>query len=103
DGAAAHAAHLFRIGHDRLDFLDAAQYRAERDELAAGHARDDPRQRRLAYARRSPENHGTEGVALDLLAQRLAGPEDVLLAHIVVERPGPHALRQRALLIRPRV
>jgi hypothetical protein len=37
DGAAAHAAQALGIGHHRFDFLDAAQYRAERNELAPRH------------------------------------------------------------------
>ena len=47
------------------------------------------RQRGLAYAGRSPQDERTEFVALDLLAQRLAGPEDVLLPDD--NRPGARA------------
>ena len=38
-----------------------------------------------------------ELIALDLPAQRLAGPEDVLLPDEILERAGPHALGQRPL------
>ena len=36
-------------------------------------------------------------IALDLPAQRLAGAEDVLLADVIFERSGTHALGQRTL------
>src|SRR5205085_11967085 len=52
-------------------------------------------------SRRSPQDDRRQRVALDLLPQRLARPEDVLLAHKVVERARPHALGERAFLIHP--
>ncbi|MEZ5394940.1 MAG: hypothetical protein R2724_19235 [Bryobacterales bacterium] len=42
-----------------------------------------------------PQNHRPELVALDLVAQRLAGREQVLLADVFVERARPHALGER--------
>jgi hypothetical protein len=56
---------------------------------------DDARERRLAGARRPPEDDAADGVLLDQLAQRLAGPEQVLLADVLVERARPHARGER--------
>jgi hypothetical protein len=56
---------------------------------------DDPRQRRLAGARRAPEDDRLQQVALDRFAQRFAGREEALLADELVERPRPHALGER--------
>ena len=47
-------------------------HRAERHELASGGGRDQAGERRLAGARRSPEDHRARNAALDGLAQRLA-------------------------------
>ena len=51
---------------------------------------------------RPPENDRGQLVALDLLPQRLAGPEDVLLARVIVQRLGTHALGERPLRSLPR-
>ena len=96
DGAAAEPAPRFlRFGHHRADFLDAGQHGAERDEVRAGRAGDQPRQRGLAGARRTPEDHRLQAVLLDGLPQRPAGPDERVLADEFVERPRPHALGQR--------
>ena len=58
DGARAVLLGPFRVGHDLLDFLDPSEHGGKFDELRLGHVRDDLRQRRLARARRPPENHG---------------------------------------------
>ncbi len=50
-----------------------------------------------------PQDDGAELVALDLPAQRLVRPQDVLLAHELFERARPHALGQRALAVHRRV
>ena len=46
-----------RLLHHRADLLDPARYSRERDELRLRTRGDDLRQRRLADAGRSPENH----------------------------------------------
>ena len=56
DGAPAQAPQPLGIGHHRFDFLDAAQHRAEGDELAARDAGDQLGQRGLADAGRAPQN-----------------------------------------------
>ena len=96
NGAAAQAAQRLGVGHHGLDFLDAAQHRAEGDELALGDAGDQVGERGLADAGRSPQNDRGQFVALDLAAQRLAGAEDVLLADVVFEALRAHALGERA-------
>ena len=54
----------------------------------------EPRERRLARAGRSPEDHRAGHASLDRLAQRLARREQMLLSHELVERPRTHARRQ---------
>src|ERR1035437_734696 len=87
-------AQLLGIHHHRFDFLDAAEHRAEGNELEASDARNQLGQGGLADAGRSPENDGGERVLLDLAAQRLAGPQDVLLPDIVFQPRGTHPFRQ---------
>ena len=66
DGAAARgAAQSLRFGHDLADFLDARHDGAERHELGARRVGDDPRERCLASARRTPEDERLEQIALD--------------------------------------
>ena len=56
---------------------------------------DQPRQRRLAGARRAPEDDRLQAVVLDRLAQRTARAEQRLLADELVERARAHALGER--------
>ena len=65
------------------------------DEVRLRHLGDDARQRRLAGAGRSPQDDRLEQVALDRLAQRPAGREDLVLADDLVERARPHPLGER--------
>ncbi len=98
DGAARHLAPgLLGLGHHRLDFLDAGQDRAERDEMRARHLGDEPGERRLAGAGRAPEDDRLQQVALDRHAQRAARRRGALLPDEFVERAGTHALGQRDL------
>ena len=62
--------------------------------------RDQPGERRLAYPRRPPQDDRAERVALDLRAQRLARPEDVLLADVIFEALGTHPVGERPPLVR---
>ena len=84
------------IGHDLLDFLDAGEHGGELDELSLGEAGDDLRQGSLARPRRSPENDGADVVAFDLGPQRLARPDQLLLADKFVQRARTHAVGKRA-------
>ena len=83
------------LGHHLADFLDARQHRAEGDEVRLGRVGDQPGERRLAGARRAPEDDRLQQVALDGLAQRLARRQQVLLADELVEGPRAHPLGER--------
>ena len=93
--AARAAARLFRFRHDLADLLDARQHGAERDEVRARRAGDHPRQRRLAGARRAPQDDRSQPVVLDRLAQRPSRPEQRLLADDLVEGARTHPLGER--------
>src|SRR5262249_32599119 len=95
NGPRAVGAGLFRVRHDLLDLLDPGEHGGKLDELRLGRVRDDLRQRGLARARRAPEDDGAGIVALDLQTQRLARPDDVLLADKLFQRARTHAVRQR--------
>ena len=80
------AAQALGVGHHRLDLLDAAQHRAEGDEIAARQARDQPRQGGLAHARRSPQNDGASARrARSARRSGFPGPQNVLLADEVFQ------------------
>ena len=81
--------------HHLADFLDAREDGAERYELRLRHVRDDARQRRLAGARRTPEDDRLQQIALDRFAQRFARREQLLLSDELLERARAHAFRQR--------
>ena len=81
--------------HDLLDLLDAGQHRAERDESRARRLGNEPRERRLAGARRSPEDDRLQPIAFDGFAQRSAGSKDVLLADELVEGGRTHPFGER--------
>ena len=83
------------VGHHVLDLLDAGEHGAERHEPRLRRVGDDARERRLAGARRSPEDDRLQQVALDGLAQRPARREQILLADELVERARPHPLGER--------
>src|SRR5690606_9662866 len=80
-----------RFLHDLADARDAFRDRAEVDERGVRPLGDDPRERRLAGPRRPPEDDAADRVLLDQFAQRLAWPEQVLLADVRVECARPHA------------
>ena len=95
DRAMAGAGFMLGGGHDFLDFLDAGENGAERNEFGAGQARDQARQSGLTTARRSPEKHGAEIVVFDLHAKRFAGAEEFFLADEFVEGTRAHAFGER--------
>src|SRR6266851_956571 len=80
DGAMAGTGFVFGDGHDFLDFLDAGENSAERNELGAGQARDEARERGFTASRRPPEEHGAEVVVFDLHAKGFAGTKKFFLA-----------------------
>ena len=92
DGARAVLAGAIRVGHDLLDFLDAGEHGGKFDELGLGDPGDDFRERGLAGAGRSPEDHRSGIVAFDLDAQRLAGADEVFLSDKFFERARTHAV-----------
>jgi hypothetical protein len=67
------------------------------DELGVETLGHEPRQRRLADPRRTPEDHRMESSGLERRAQRLARSEKVLLADHLVERLRSEALGERCL------
>src|SRR6266478_3091582 len=97
DGALPGTCFAFGIRHHFLDLLDAGEHRAEGNKVRAREPRNQPRQRGLTAARRSPEKHGAEIVIFNLRAQRLAGSKKFFLADDFVERARAHALRERLM------
>ena len=100
DGAPPVTPALFRRRHHLFDFFNPGQDGAELDEVAARPVSHDRGQRRLPRTGRSPEDHGPELVALDLLPERLSRTEDVLLADKLFQSSGPHAVGQRPPVVR---
>ena len=96
DGARAVLAGAVGIAHDLLDFLDAGEHGGKLDEVGLGDAGNDLGEGGLAGAGRAPEDHRRGVIALDLHAQRLARPDQVLLANEFIERARAHAVGQRA-------
>ena len=84
------------VGHDVANLFDAREHRAEGHESRFGRVGNNPGERRLARARRSPEDDGLQQIALDRFAQRLAGRQQLFLTHEFVERAGAHALGERS-------
>ena len=87
--------HRFRLRHHFLDFFDSGKHRAERNELRFGHPRNNPRKRSLPASRRSPQEQGSQIIALDLHPQGLPRPEQLLLPDKFIKRLGPHPVSQR--------
>ena len=77
------------------------RHRRQGDELTVGLRRHHPGQRRLARARRTPEDDRRQAVGLDERPQRRARPDQVRLADDLVEGAGSHPRRQRRLLGEP--
>ena len=80
---------------DLAHVLHARAHRAERLERLRADARDEAGDGGLAGAGRTPEHDRRQPVGLDEDPQRLARPEQVLLADDLVERPGPQPRRER--------
>src|SRR5437588_3332183 len=84
-----------RRGDGLTDVLDAGKDRGERDELGVEGLRHQACEGRLARAWRPPENHRMRAARLEGEAQRLAGAEQVLLSHHLVERFRPQRVGER--------
>jgi hypothetical protein len=81
---------------DRIaDVLDAAENRRHGDELGIKGVGHEAGQRRLADARRTPEDHRMQAARLEGNAQRLAAAKQVLLADDLVESPRAQPLGKR--------
>src|SRR5690606_2514876 len=94
-GALAARQPVFRLRHRLADILHPSQYCRQRNERGIHCLGKNQCESCLAGARRAPENHGMQLVLFDGAAQRLARPDQVALAHILVQRCGPHARGQR--------
>ncbi len=81
----------------RADVLDAREDRREGQELRLGVSRDEARERRLAGARRSPEDHRVHLAGLDETPERLPLSQQVPLADELVQGPRTHAIGERAV------
>ena len=95
DRAGAVLAGALGVSHHLLDLFDSGEYRGELDELRLGHVREDLRQRGFSRARRPPEDERPSIVAVNLRAQRLAGTDQVLLPHVLVQPARTHSVGQR--------
>ena len=84
---------LLRLDHHLLDLFDPTHHSRELNEAGLRHLRDDLRQRSLARPRRPPEDHRSRIVALDRQPQRLARPQQMLLPHILIQRPAAASSR----------
>ena len=92
----------FGVGNRVADVLDARQHRRNGDEVGVERIGHQPRQRRLADARRAPQDHRMRLLRREGNRERLAGVEQVALADDFVDRLRPQALRERRRRIRDR-
>ena len=90
-------------GDDLAHVLDARAHRRQRFERLGGDAGDEPGDRCLARAGRSPQHDRRQAVALDQDPQRTSRPEQVLLPDDLVEGARPQPRRQRRALVQPLV
>ena len=90
-------------GDDFLDFLDARRHGAERDEVRVRDVGQDSPERRLARARRAPENERVERAVREGLPKRPPLADKVRLADELVERPRAKALGERRPGKRPAI
>ena len=94
DGLFPVAAVIIRLLHDCADFLDAAGDGGKINKGGLGSVGDDARQRRLAHARRPPEDHRRNLVALDQPPQYLPLSQQMTLPHIFFQRLRAQPRRQ---------
>ena len=99
NGSQAEAGGLLGLDHHLLDLPDAAEHGGKLDEAGPGDMRDDLGERRLAYARWTPQDHGGGIVLIDGQTQRLAIGEQMGLTHELIERSGAHPFRKRGVSV----
>src|SRR6185436_11958125 len=75
--------------------LHASHDGGERDELGVACLRDEARERRLARTGRAPQDHRMQMPAFEHPPQRLAGPQQMCLPDVLVERRRPQTIRER--------
>ena len=95
DGARAVLPRPLGLHHHLLDLFDPGHHRRILDELRLGAPRNDLRQRRLSYSRRSPEEDRADVIALNLHPQRLTRRKQMLLPHKFIQVARTHPVRQR--------
>ena len=71
---------LLRLLHRSADVLDAGKHRRQRNEFTVEGIGHEPRQRGLADAGRSPQDHRMDLAGLEGQSQRLARAEQMALA-----------------------
>ena len=82
---------------DLAQLLDAGEHGAQRLEVRGGEAAHDVGERRLARARRPPQDDRGYPVGEDRAPERRVGAERFFLADDLVQRAGPHAIGQRGV------
>ncbi len=100
DSARAILASAVGVAHDLLDFLDAGEHGGKLNEVRFCNAGNDFGESGLPGAGRSPEDHRSRIIALDLHAQRLTRADEVLLSDEFIERSRAHAIGQRTRALR---
>ena len=83
-----------------LQVGDAGEHRRQLLELVAGLLGQQPRDGGLAGAGRAPEDHRGQPVRAGHAADRAVGPQQVVLAHHLVEGLRPQPVGQRARRLR---
>ena len=81
------------------DVFHATEHGRNRDELRIETLRHQQRERGLTHTRRAPQDHRMQAARFERGAQRLAGPEQLLLADHLVERFRAQALGQRRVVL----
>jgi hypothetical protein len=85
-----------RLLDDRAHLLDAGDDRGERDEPHPRRiAGEQLCERRLSAARRSPQQQGRQGSALDEHAERCARADELAVPDHLLEAARSHPIRQR--------
>jgi hypothetical protein len=87
------AVHLRRL-HRLANVLDAREHGGERDELRMKRIRHEPRERRLADAGRSPQDHRMEAMNRGHLRKQLARRQQMVLPGHLIECARAHPIGQ---------
>jgi hypothetical protein len=87
---------MLRLFDGGADILHAGQDGGQRDEFAIEGMRRQPRQRRLAHARRAPQDHRMGTAGLEDQVQRLAFAQQMALPDHLGNRFRAHGFGQRS-------